>query len=403
MKFVASLLIALSLVVSCGKNEESKSPVGVAKARLLPDGPPGEKEKIAGLIKAINSGLGKTRDAHAKGHGCVSDVKVEVRKDLPKEFQVGFFSTPGKTYNAIVRLSPGDGNPKVSDHEGGPQGFALKILLDEASQSKIVPLFGQDKFYVDQKYYKTFDIVTISHLREFFVNSIDDYGAFFAAKGASAKAGAEAKAAGKSEKEIAEIKGKAFADSYLFPATGKKRPTEAKLIAKVANVHPKNIFLETYNSWVPSRFGDKIVKYEFAPCVKKDPATYVMPAEIKDWEKNPNFISEVVKYETRNGEQCFKLNVQVYKPGFPSIEDASAEWPEAASPYVEIATVTIPKKDKGMELLPDSFCEAASFHPGHASIEHFPVGGIQRARVGGDDYEGIYTATHKLRNENAKK
>jgi len=380
-----------------------------------------ERSDISDLVNKIKAKLGVTRDAHAKAHGCVADVKVTVAIDpkidesVRKKLQVGFFSEEGKVYSAIARISPGAGNPKAPDQEGGPQGFALKLLLDKKDQEQLVPVFGENQLFVDEKYYRTFDIITISHLREFFVNHIQDYPVFTAGQEAAGEAGKtaflEAIKAGKSPTEAGALaKGAGFAalaKAYFIIDGKEARKKEKALLLHVSAQRPKNPLLETYNSWVPSLLGDEAIKYEIAPCETAVPSDYVVPAEI-DSAKDPNFLSKVIQYELAQKSHCYQLKIQLHQEGFPSVEEAVEPWPVDQSPYIKIATIEIPKKvEAGKALLDKNLCEAMSFHPGHASEAHYPLGGIQRARIGGKDakgeFEGIYTAIHRERNLNAQK
>ena len=64
------------------------------------------------------------------------------------------------------------------------------------------------------------------------------------------------------------------------------------------------------------------------------------------------------------------------------IEDGAVEWTEAVAPFVEVARLEIPAQDpdgaRGVILR--QTCEAMSFDPWHALIEHRPLGSIMRAR-----------------------
>lgn len=380
-----------------------------AKAVLVPNAfesvPEGEVEDTAKLIGAIKSQLKDHRDAHAKDHGCVDGIKVRINKDLR---ECGFFK-PGAEYDAILRSSSGSGAKASSDLDPGPQGFALKILLDADDQSRVLSPPGESIYFAPAEYpkhYKTFDIVTISRAREFFVNKVNDYFDFFGAQGTIAVAKAKAIAEGKSEEEIAAIGLGLLKKLYIAPEGKPPRLKEAALLGMLNSIQTKNPLWETYGSWVPSLYGKRAVKYEFTPCEKVDPNAYAIPSDID--EKSPNFLREVLKHELREKEQCYKLNVQFHVKGMPSVEDAVEPWSTELSEYVEVAEIIIPKKEAGSELISQDLCETMSFHPGHAFAENYPIGGIQRARVGGKDsegklYKGIYTEISEQRNINAGK
>lgn len=386
---------------------------------------PGEKEMTALLVKGITENLGanKHRDAHAKAHGCVGDIqmKVEFDEDLDpevrKKLELGYFKN-GKLYRGVARISAGPGRLDVDDRQGGAQGFALKLFLDgKDDQAALLSTFGEDKEFVASKYYKTFDIVTINRNREFFVSTMYDYPDFFKASGLAGKAVSEAVKKATLEKKTPEEIKKIIKDTKdavltanYFEVKGKKpRLTEKKLIERIENVFPKNLLAETYNSWVPSLLGQEAVKYEIAPCEKVDPDAYEMPAGISDRE-DPNFLAKVLKYELRKAKHCYVLRVQLHQEGFPSVEKAEAEWPEDKSKYIKVATISIPQREEGKELIDSKLCEAMSFNPSHASAIHYPIGSVQRARVGGVEettvdgkteqkgYEGIYSAIHRHRN-----
>ncbi len=413
--------------------------------------PADERKAIIDLTASIKDKVKTHRDAHAKNHGCIDGAKLKIRQDLPEDLQVGFF-TPGREFDVVIRSSPGSGDAESNDWDGGAEGFAAKLLLKDEDQKRLVSLFGENQFFVDKNatvrkdgkadpryYYRTFDIVTISRAREFFAETVADYPFFFVASGIAGQTAGKVVEDGKAEiqklladgkkdeaaklaKELptnAKIAANAVMEKYYYTGSAtaipdpnkvqRPRPREKEVILTLGRAHTKNPLTETYSSFVPSLFGkdkagnDRAVKYEWAPCAKVDPEAYKIPAALGDLSQNKSFISEVLKYALREKQNCYKLNVIVSKPGFPSIEDSVAAWPSDTNPYVEIGTLTIPKKDAGKELMDNEFCERASFHPGHAPLEQFPVGNIQRARVGGPDYEGIYTTIAIARNLNLNK
>lgn len=368
---------------------------------------PGERKKIEDLVTTIRGGQKLTRtehvrDAHAKEHGCVDTAELTIKFDpkldpaTKKKLAVGYFKE-GRVYkNVVVRFSPGPGNPAHDDRDGGAQGMALKIPLTAEEQKALLPVTGEDEYFVPEKYYKTFDIVTINHNREFFVNHIDDYNDFFTASGKIGKEGF-----GKSKEEKGKIAVKYLKELYTQIPGKPARPHEEALLFSINSIFPKNNLLETYNSWVPSLLGKEAIKYEIAPVTTLKPKDYKVPAGIDD-VNDPNFISKVLAYELEQKENVFKLNVQLRLPEFPSVEEGAGIWPADKSPYLQVGELVIPK---GTKFIDHKLCEAMSFNPAHASALHYPIGGTQRARSGGEDekglYEGIYSAVHKARNISA--
>ena len=400
ISFVWTVLILLVTSASFSKSRVENSFESVD---------PQERAKIQGLISGIRETQTKIktekfRDAHAKEHGCVDTAELTIKFDpkvdaaTKKKLQVGYFAEEGRVFkNVVVRFSPGPGVPNYDDRKGGAQGMAVKIPLNAKERAKLLPVEGETEHYVDEKYYKTFDIVTINHNREFFVNHIDDYPAFFAASGKVARE----TAALTDPAEIKKLTVKILTENYIAPAGGPLRKHEGELIFAVASSFPKNNLLETYNSWVPSLLGKEAIKYEFAPVSAVTSASYQIPKSI-DWQNDPNFSAKVIAYELGQKDHVFKLNVQFRLPEFPSVEEGAGIWPADKSPYVQVGELRIPK---GSKFIDHKLCEAMSFNPAHASAEHYPIGGIQRARVGGLDekglFEGIYSAIHKARNISA--
>jgi hypothetical protein len=367
-------------------------------------------------VKSITSRLAGKRDAHPKAHGCVSDVelKVEDLKNVDSSLQTGLFSTPGKTYKAILRVSSGSDNPTANDKEPGPQGFAMKVLLDKADQDRVADIKGEE-YFMDKKFYKTFDIISIDTNHEFFVNTVSDYPELFATLGQVQKNVAAAIAAKKTPAEIQKITLETLDEGYfhLNPKFAsekdkKKRPLEAALMGKLKTNVVLDPVSNTYQSWVPYLYGKNAVKYQFRPCDEKaDPKSKESLEELEKEQpgvsNSANFLREVLKHRLRSEEVCFRLGVQVHQKGFPSVEEAAKPWPaptDGSERYVHIATLRIPQKDEGKELIADEMCEALSMNPLHAPPEHIGIGNIQRSRG------RIYAATESTRNkqvEEAKK
>lgn len=89
-------------------------------------------------------------------------------------------------------------------------------------------------------------------------------------------------------------------------------------------------------------------------------------------EKDPNRLTLALK--ARLAEPiCYELAVHVLKDGNESlVENSSAPWPgrDDVGAYVAVATVTIPQKFPGKELVDHKFCEMLSMNPGHSPLEH---------------------------------
>jgi hypothetical protein len=421
---------AFGAVMSWGAPHRVKNPFEVI--------PADEAKTIDVLAEIIRRGVDeqagdeKVRDAHPKAHGCVAaKFTVTLPAGQEKELGIGIFKSQGKTRDAIVRASSGSDDPHADDRAGGPQGLAVKILLGNEDLATFVPIPGE-LFFMDKKFYLSQDIIGISagenwqkKIREFFVNDVKGYVDLFAAQKASkdilktpaviakigeasAKAAAEATKAGKTPDEIrAEanaaavrlakgIAGKTFMDTFFGPDEKPIRPVEKALFFRQRATTTLDPFIDEYNSWVPSLYGsDKAVKYRWQPCEYVDPATVKLPKEV-DKAQDKNYLGAALRYRVANGDVCYKLAVQFHKEGMPSVENASAHWPVDASegavfsPFVEVGELKIAKNS---EILSDKQCRDMSFNPGHTLEEHFPIGGMQRARM-----DKIYVTISNERN-----
>ena len=75
------------------------------------------------------------------------------------------------------------------------------------------------------------------------------------------------------------------------------------------------------------------------------------------------------------------------------VEDPTIVWDEIKAPFIEVATIRIPKQQFNSEAQ-QTFCENLSYTPWHALADHRPVGGINRVRKA--VYERISLLRHQL-------
>jgi hypothetical protein len=74
----------------------------------------------------------------------------------------------------------------------------------------------------------------------------------------------------------------------------------------------------------------------------------------------------------------FLIQFQTDAESMP-IEDASVEWSAAQSPWLPVARIRIPPQAVA-DPDADQACEAMSFNPWNALVEHRPLGSFNRAR-----------------------
>ncbi len=95
-----------------------------------------------------------------------------------------------------------------------------------------------------------------------------------------------------------------------------------------------------------------------------------------------------------HGSSCFRFMVQPQLDAKTMpIEDATVLWDERRSPFVPVATITIPRQrfDSPAQV---RFCENLSYTPWHALPAHRPAGNVNRIRR--VVYDAISSLRHRL-------
>jgi catalase len=141
-----------------------------------------------------------------------------------------------------------------------------------------------------------------------------------------------------------------------------------------------------YWSTTPYLFGPgRAVKYIVKPAA--GPASHV-PGTPTD-----HYLREALTRHLARAEASFDFLIQFQVDGGSMpIEDATVEWPEAASPYRPVARIRIPQQDVTGPTR-EAACEQLAFNPWHALTDHRPLGGFNRAR------RDIYRAMARFRQE----
>ncbi|WP_122829090.1 catalase, partial [Pseudomonas viridiflava] len=108
------------------------------------------------------------RDAHAKAHGCVK-AEVTVLPELNDELRHGVFSEPGKTWQALMRLSNGNAYPQF-DRVRDARGMAIKLFDVPGAKLMTSPAVAGEQ-----------DFVMFNH-PSFFVSDVAEYQSNFKAQ-----------------------------------------------------------------------------------------------------------------------------------------------------------------------------------------------------------------------------
>lgn len=288
----------------------------------------------AGIRSQYHAGDAR-RDVHAKATGIVKG-EFRIHDNIPADLAKGVF-IPGKTYQSLIRFSNAAGNAhQKDDHEDG-RGFAIKLL--DVPGPKILET---------DKDAKTQDFLMIN-ARVFPTND------------------------GRTYLQLLQKAGGGPLAKLTIPFTlGFKGTVNAiHLVAgKISN--PLQV---QYYSVVPAQLGlgpdRQAVKYSLKPVSdKKDPLPH-----------NPehDYLHSAIKRTLLAEAVEFKFMIQRKKGEHMDVEDSMVEWSQQESPYVEVATVTIPKQDIDADDL-DALGERLSFNPWHSLPEHKPLGAMNRFR-----------------------
>jgi hypothetical protein len=284
------------------------------------------------------------RDVHARATG-VLKAKFRVHDTLPPHVANKGVFVPGKTYDAVLRLSNASGNAAQTDKGQDGRGFAIK-LLDVPGQK----LLESDKDATTQ------DFVMINH-PIFFSNDTKTYLDLI----------------NKSAPDATTLQ------KLTIPFTlGLKGTLIAGELASGKIGNPLQI---QYFSAVPFQLGlgpDRIaVKYSAKPVLadnEKDPIPHAPAAD--------DYLHQAVKRTlspTAAKPVEFKFMIQQRVGPHMDVENSMKEWSQNESPFQEVATITIPPQDVDSEEL-NKLGERLSFNPWHSLPDHRPLGSVNRTR-----------------------
>jgi hypothetical protein len=133
-----------------------------------------------------------------------------------------------------------------------------------------------------------------------------------------------------------------------------------------------------YHAISPYKFGlaalpSPAVKYRMYPCGGVIPAVNATGSD-------PNYLTIDMQNRLAADDYCFHFQLQFQKdPCLHPINDFSIEWLESDTPYITVATVTIPKQTVLTDT--DNTCKHAAMNAWRVLPEHRPIGSLNRARL----------------------
>ena len=320
--------------------------------------PPTEAADTATIVRTIESAVNGAyaigvrpamRDAHAKGHGCVR-AQFTVQPNIPEPLQVGVFAQE-KSYSAWIRFSNGAGTPH-DDAAGDGRGMAIKLMGVPGT-----------KLLAAEATAETQDFVMINH-PVFFIRNVADYVPFTALS----------------------LQGK----STEFYAS---HPHELSIVSAITSTTVDQVFEQQYHSMAPYLLGEQFIKFTARPvnCANAAP---IVESQDPPPDRDPSYLREGMVTWLSEKDACFAFAVQPQTdPVTQPIEDPTVLWDPTKAPFVDVASVRIPKQTFDSQAQ-QTFCENLSFTPWHGLPAHRPVGGINRLRKA--VYESISDLRHRL-------
>ena len=280
----------------------------------------------------------KLRQLHSKSHGLVSG-KFTIEENIPEKCKVGVFAKP-QEYDAWVRFSnassPKQLNELKPDTEGDVRGMAIKLKNVEGNQ-------------VASDETDTQDFVLINH-HVFFLHDVQGYIDL-----------------GELRKAIAQ---KTAPDLEL----AEKLAPSLAIVGEMNNKVIGNPLFIQYWSTTPYKLGSHFIKFSIKPHELE-----VTPSSTSD---SPNYLREAMVEQLTKEERktTFDFLVQFYvNEAKTPIENPMQEWKEEDSPFIKVATITIPPQVFDC-VERKELDESLSFTPWHTLSAHEPVGSINLSR-----------------------
>ncbi len=292
-------------------------------------------DELAALHKSWSRDRPVGRALHTKAHACL-EARLEVRADVPPELRVSLFGE-ASTKRAYVRLSNGIGR-RQKDGAPDVRGFAVKVL--DVPGPKVLP--GLERC-------TTQDFLLIHTPTVPF----RDAGEF-----------------------VTFLKCEAGGPLALLPrlvgALGFGRALG--LVKKLATgPQPRSLPETTFYSVAPTKLGPFAAKFSLAPTAGQQGT----PSKGHDGHRDDLLAT------LRARDLSWSLRAQLFvDEATTPIEDATVVWDAARAPWIDLATLTLPRTDL---TTPEAAAtaeriEALSFDPWHCTEDLRPLGEVMRAR-----------------------
>lgn len=163
-------------------------------------------------------------------------------------------------------------------------------------------------------------------------------------------------------------------------------------ILRATEQKTSQVLEERYFSMTPYVLGEQYIKFSARPVDCGSGAALSAPQGVPPG--GPNFLRDRMVEWLSAKDACFVFGVQPQTdPSTMPVEDPTILWDEAKAPFVDVATIRIPRQQFNSDAQ-RTFCENLSYEPWHALAVHRPAGGINRIRK--VVYDAISALRHRL-------
>ncbi|KQT42994.1 catalase [Aureimonas sp. Leaf454] len=329
-----------------------------------------EFETIAELVSTLRRVMetaeadeGRARRAvHARCQGLVRGELAVIENLHPRLLQ-GLFAEP-RVYPVLLRFSTNPGD-RFDLGASVPRGVALKVLgVDGERLPGADPSPTQDFVMADSPAFSASDARTFLKSLKLLTATTDEPQVLKKAASAALR-GVEA----------------------LIEAIGGSSATLALLDSRRA----AHVLASTFFSQAPLLFGPYVAKLQLAPV---GPELASLRHEAIEHRGRPDALREAVADFFESQSATFELRAQLLtdRATMP-VEDASVIWPEARSPHLPLARITVPPQPVWDAARAEGADESLSFSPWQGLAAHRPLGSIMRARRPAYDMSASFRAS----------
>ncbi len=332
-RFGVTSLAMLLMVAGCSEGPDERGSIEQLVAEM--------NQRVETITLGEKQGGVVPRFNQSKTVACV-EASFKVHDDVPEALRHGVFQTPA-TYPAFLRFANAT---EADDSEKDIRGLSIRLSGVEGAM-----LWGD------------------AGVQDFLLNS---YPALFVAT---------------PEEFLSFIRARQQGSElgfFLNPLDPHLKALWVVFKARDKHLSPLDI---RYWSTVPFRLGPAegpAVKYSVSPCSDYKTSKAVDPGE--------NQLRAAVSAHLQQAPACLSFGVQPRtSPESMPIEDASVIWDEDESPFVTVATITIPNQAvDDTDML--GRCERSVFNPWQSLEAHEPVGRMNAVR------REVYSAAARVRN-----